>query len=949
MARFEGVGSGGGATNGGTITWYLDADDSGFDAVARKVRAEARLTGKAVDKDIKRGTDRAGESLNDFRVHLARTASFVRNFQVATRGFNMTTMILGVTAAAGLVVELGAAVVASTGSLLALPGILASVGAAFGTTRVALLGLDNAIKYGLKGDTEKLTEAMKQLSPAAQDVVRAIIDIRNSFDPIKKAVQEAFFADIGNQMRSVAQTSAPILQAGMTNVAKAINGVLKEAAAVAKEPFFQGMVANSFNTAAQATTTLQSAVRPLSEALAGLVNVGLPFTNMLAEWTVKLSQQAAAYVNSEHGQQQLTAAINLGIDALQKIGNLAISVGQFFVELFKISNKEGLSMIDTLTQIIDKMTAWLKTDEGQKLMASLLRVTNEVLLTTLQVAGDVALVILHIISALDSAPEPIQNLIIGFLAWTAVLTPVITYLSSLAGSLGVAGKAIKEVSDALGLTGPIVKVAASGFRIIQVVFLNIARIVATQVIPTLLRMGAAFLVAIGPIGWVILAVIAIVGVFILLWNKVDAFRNFWISVWEHIKGAASAVADWFTTTVVPFFAAGFGQLQQWLQVFVNFWQGVWNSIVSIAQSVFSFIMVIAQPFIAIFSAIMFVLNALFQIWVTVWTGILQIAWIVISTIVQIIGVILYGTFLWLWNNVLVPTGRLFADIFNAIKDVVVSVLTTVGNFITTIFSAVWNFIVGILTGIKNFFVSIWQSIYNAVAAPLQSVWNVVVNIFNSIASFVSSVWNNIRNTIVNAVTSLVSTVVSKFNEVKNAVTNALNAALDAARAFVDRFVSVGRDIINGIVRGVAGGKDAVVGKVREIASASLDSVKSFFGIHSPSRVMAQMGNYMMEGLQKGIMQAGVGVVEATQSVAGGIASTFGRLDGTNISTSVTNDVADVSGVSRAVGKNIQNSTGGGTIENHIGNINIGSEVDGQNWLQKLTREDEITRTGLVAA
>lgn len=50
-----------------------------------------------------------------------------------------------------------------------------------------------------------------------------------------------------------------------------------------------------------------------------------------------------------------------------------------------------------------------------------------------------------------------------------------------------------------------------------------------------------------PIGLIILAITALVAGFMILWNNCEGFRNFWIGLWEKIKSAAGAVADWFKT------------------------------------------------------------------------------------------------------------------------------------------------------------------------------------------------------------------------------------------------------------------------------------------------------------------------------------------------------------------------------------------------------------------
>lgn len=47
-----------------------------------------------------------------------------------------------------------------------------------------------------------------------------------------------------------------------------------------------------------------------------------------------------------------------------------------------------------------------------------------------------------------------------------------------------------------------------------------------------------------PIGLVIAAVAGLVAGFVLLWNKSDAFREFWIGLWEKLKSVVRTVVDW---------------------------------------------------------------------------------------------------------------------------------------------------------------------------------------------------------------------------------------------------------------------------------------------------------------------------------------------------------------------------------------------------------------------
>lgn len=77
-----------------------------------------------------------------------------------------------------------------------------------------------------------------------------------------------------------------------------------------------------------------------------------------------------------------------------------------------------------------------------------------------------------------------------------------------------------------------------------------------------------------PIGWVIIAVVALIAVIVLLWNKSAAFRNFWISVWNTIKNAATAAWTWVKAKAQAFWNWATGAAAGIRTRFV----GAWNSI-----------------------------------------------------------------------------------------------------------------------------------------------------------------------------------------------------------------------------------------------------------------------------------------------------------------------------------------------------------------------------------
>jgi TP901 family phage tail tape measure protein len=65
-------------------------------------------------------------------------------------------------------------------------------------------------------------------------------------------------------------------------------------------------------------------------------------------------------------------------------------------------------------------------------------------------------------------------------------------------------------------------------------------------------------------------------------------------------------------------------------------------------------------------------------------------------------------------------------------------------------------------------------------------------------------------------------------------------------------LQVGRNIISGLIKGIGSMASAVWNKAKEIAAGVGNSIKKALNIHSPSRVMMELGVYTGEGFAKGI-------------------------------------------------------------------------------------------------
>lgn len=260
-----------------------------------------------------------------------------------------------------------------------------------------------------------------------------------------------------------------------------------------------------------------------------------------------------------------------------------------------------------------------------------------------------------------------------------------------------------------------------------------------------------------------------------------------------------------------------------------------NAIWAVISFVFNGIMLLWNTILKpVFDAIVFVVTSLFQIWWSIFTGILSVVTTIISTIAQIIFVVLQAVWNFVYNNFLKPIGSFFAEVFMGIWNVIKWVFDT---------------IVGAIT---------WY---------LSTVWNIITSVFNAVWGFVQWAWNGIKNAIIDPIAAAVRAVWDKIVGIKDAVVDGVNKAWQWVKDKFNDFVSAGGDLITGLVNGIGNAKDAVVNKVKEICSGALDAVKNFFGIKSPSRVMAGIGGYLMEGFANGIGAAGDAVVTVAEKIS----------------------------------------------------------------------------------
>lgn len=174
----------------------------------------------------------------------------------------------------------------------------------------------------------------------------------------------------------------------------------------------------------------------------------------------------------------------------------------------------------------------------------------------------------------------------------------------------------------------------------------------------------------------------------------------------------------------------------------------------------------------------------------------------------------------------------FRNVINKVWESIKIAFFAVMNFFTTTVPAVFNNIVG--------FIKQWGPIFLlAIMGPVGLVVGLVIKYWDEIKTWTVNTWNNIVNRVSTAATS----IWTKISNIWNQITGFLKGI---------NLFDIGKNIIDGLVNGISSMAGAVVDKIKDIGSSITDKVKGILGIHSPSRVMMEVGFFTGEGLAQGI-------------------------------------------------------------------------------------------------
>lgn len=383
--------------------------------------------------------------------------------------------------------------------------------------------------------------------------------------------------------------------------------------------------------------------------------------------------------------------------------------------------------------------------------------------------------------------------------------------------------------------------------------------------------NAELLIAVGVIA---LIAVAIAGA----WKYSEQFRDSVLNAVNRIKKAVEKVMAAIKkalTPIVELVKNVFTMLQgliaqlfelvgsilakiiDWIAPVITIIGNFLSDVITVLGTIIGYIAKLLTPLInGIGKIISTILECLQKIWNTLSDALspaFEAIWKVVSKIFETIGNLLQTIV-----DALSPAIDALAEAFGTILDAVASIVSAVVDALAPVIQVIAEALGGIITVLAE----IVGAVVDALAPAIKLIGDVLGAIFGVIAK------------IVNLVCDVLKPVIDVICGALKAIGDVINNIFNGVKNLTSKAVETGKNIIQGIGTGIKNAATGLWNGIKNIGNNIVNGFKNFFGIHSPSKLMAdEIGEYLPAGIDEGMKNAMPALLSSAEDQMGDLVDT----------------------------------------------------------------------------
>lgn len=253
--------------------------------------------------------------------------------------------------------------------------------------------------------------------------------------------------------------------------------------------------------------------------------------------------------------------------------------------------------------------------------------------------------------------------------------------------------------------------------------IGLAGIITDTIIPAI----GSVIVAIGPIGWILIGITSAV---VLCYEA-------WQHNWLNIRGITAGVINFIVDRFNIFKESIINTFHAVETVSLAIWNSIKSGLIEIVKLIVDYF---KFEFDLLKLTITTIFTAIKTVATTIWTAIYSVVHTIWTNIVNaVVHSPLYPSLVKLLNSI----KHLFTAVWNAICLITTALWTRMREHIQQNLTAIWDFINPILHEIGELFSQVWKSIYDITSTIFHAIISVVITTWDSMTTFLSSVGTEI--------------------------------------------------------------------------------------------------------------------------------------------------------------------------------------------------------------
>ena len=189
------------------------------------------------------------------------------------------------------------------------------------------------------------------------------------------------------------------------------------------------------------------------------------------------------------------------------------------------------------------------------------------------------------------------------------------------------------------------------------------------------------------------------------------------------------------------------------------------------------------------------------------------------------------------------------NILNSLMTSVIELLPQLAPFITQIILTIVQLITDNLPSILKAGITILITLMQGITQALPELIPTIVNVIMDIVNILLDNIDVIIECGIELLFALIKGMINALPEIISKIPQIIKSMVNAFKQGVKDFVNIGRNLVSGLWDGITKAKDWLLNKIKGFAKTITDGIKSFFGIHSPSKLMReQVGKNLILGV-----------------------------------------------------------------------------------------------------